>query len=104
MFWSFTTGEEHNPLDLKLGILGGKGTVWIDDLTLKKGNTMVATSYTEDGNYLESVTDASGIEVARYDYSHPDDSNSDEYLHRGIYSSVTDSSGTSQGWLLLFIP
>src|SRR5690606_15181878 len=52
---SFTTGAEHNPLDLKLGILGGKGTVWVDDLALKKGNSLVTSAYTSDGNYLQSI-------------------------------------------------
>jgi len=93
---AFSTGEEEQNLDLKLGLFGTPGTVWFDALTLKKGNALVTASYTKDGNYLESITDASGIEVARYDYSHPE--GSDEYLHRGIYSSVTDSSGNRQDY------
>jgi len=36
------------------------------------------------------------FQISRYGYSHPQDPESDEYLQRGIYSSVTDAQGNSQ--------
>ncbi len=74
---------------LRLGFISSAtGSIWFDAVTLKEEGTVFTAQYTSDGNYLKSVTDATGIITATYNYTA-------DGLKTGELASVTDAAGNT---------
>jgi len=58
---------------------------------LKEDAAVVAATYTSDGNYLQSITDATGIITVTYNYTA-------DGLKTGELSSVTDAADNTQSY------